>query len=100
STAVMYTLSLHDALPIFCGGILLIPIGIIKIPRIHFWLTQNKKLMRLFLFAFAGGMGGFSHFFLAQAFGFSSFEYAELSEAYEKDRKSTRLNSSHVSISY
>lgn len=40
--------------------------------------------MRLFLFAFAGGMGGFSHFFLAQAFGFFSFEYAELSEAYEQ----------------
>lgn len=44
--------------------------------------------MRLFLFAFAGGMGGFSHFFLAQAFGFSSFEYAELSEAYEKRKNS------------
>lgn len=44
--------------------------------------------MRLFLFAFAGGMGGFSHFFLAQAFGFSSFEYAELREAYEKRKNS------------
>ena len=44
--------------------------------------------MRLFLFAFAGGMGGFSHFFLAQAFGFSSFEDAELREAYEKRKNS------------
>src|SRR5699024_11539346 len=67
SPSVLYTLSLHAALPIFLAK-----------------MFPNFYLLRI----------------LKQSFLFSFHSLLEILISEEKDRKSTRLNSSHVSISY
>src|SRR5439155_25215314 len=65
----IYTLSLHDALPIWCGST--------KIAGFHRWPFARTRL--------AAGCGTRT-----------TADFARPS----RDRKSTRLNSSHVAISY
>src|SRR5256885_16951155 len=71
ATTEIYTLSLHDALPILNGAVTLVEEGVI-----------NFKLL-------VKGEGG----------GLRVGTFSEFALFYE-DRKSTRLNSSHLVISY
>src|SRR5690606_41980051 len=77
-TAAIYTLSLHDALPISDG----------KISRLG--SKDVKEVLAVELICFIEGLG------LNVLKTFKEI-YGELNET---DRKSTRLNSSHVKISY
>src|SRR5689334_24656967 len=79
ATTEIYTLSLHDALPIFAVR-----------PRIAFGLDEAKSMKSATRWIFALST-------LAIAlFGCG----ADMPPAAPPDRKSTRLNSSHSSISY
>src|SRR2546430_17429445 len=75
ATTEIYTLSLHDALPILCHD--------------H---TSNDSTL-------ANKAQTQSTFIRAHNYETNAADFNELSEA-EKDRKSTRLNSSHSQISY
>src|SRR2546426_3970411 len=72
ATTEIYTLSLHDALPIFGGG-----------------PTDDKPTMTLV------PPSDPDH-----ASSFLNIRVADIGAVYERDRKSTRLNSSHLVISY
>src|SRR5204863_9171215 len=77
ATTEIYTLSLHDALPIFCGGgenILLLT---------KYCRDEGKVTIEEAIHVMTGKLAGH--------FGFHDRG---------ADRKSTRLNSSHVEISY
>src|SRR5690606_41371281 len=88
ATTVIYTLSLHDALPIFIPEITL-PLGIVKLTidlDVEFW-TGVK------------GDGGTAY--IARSALESDADIGKLGwSSIDIDRKSTRLNSSHVKISY
>src|SRR5438309_12047010 len=81
ATPDIYTLSLHDALPI----------SFFAAPVI--WLTGNLLLAANFVCLLSSVLCGLGAYVLARRIGLSV-------AAAEKDRKSTRLNSSHSSISY
>src|SRR5690625_6724778 len=88
SSAELYSLSLHDALPILGEPVLLFPK-----PKHFKWLKENKVLNGVLDFKIPNKMTEIMnkvHFQgrLNQLIG------------NDKDRKSTRLNSSHVAISY
>src|SRR5439155_21665512 len=85
----IYPLSLHDALPISQTKILREPIAGAMHATI-FWgfLVLTVGTIELLI------SGVFP------AFSYGSFLPAPLFAGYELDRKSTRLNSSHVAISY
>src|SRR5699024_11407587 len=68
STSVSYTLSLHDALPIYCEGVFAKALAASS----HVWVSTSTR----------------------------TSVCVKASSAAIADRKSTRLNSSHVSISY
>src|SRR3712207_7673641 len=77
ATTEIYTLSLHDALPIFCGCD----------PAIPIFLTSKAQ-----------EQGYFPEWIITGA-GFIDLDV--LGQLYQQeDRKSTRLNSSHANISY
>src|SRR5699024_12882819 len=81
STFEIYTLSLHDALPILAIMILVFVVLGLKVnPQILSFFLKNWLIILVLV-----PLGITSIFF---------------SLSFEKDRKSTRLNSSHVSISY
>src|SRR5262245_66537315 len=71
ATTEIYTLSLHDALPILVGGM----------------RKYNYPICGLFILALA-------------CFAFSGCETTGTGPSGSVDRKSTRLNSSHLGISY
>src|SRR3712207_9436455 len=83
ATTEIYTLSLHDALPIsrkLAGG------EPVRARRTSLRLTQGRHFVKKTALTFAAaGLG------LALATG---------AHAQQKDRKRTRLNSSHANISY
>src|SRR5699024_11952015 len=98
SSSVIYTLSLHDALPIFN------PMGW---TYLTYPFTENNWLPLIFAlifsiivvtiaFALEGARDMGAGYLLAR----EGRERAKKSLLSVRDRKSTRLNSSHVSISY
>src|SRR5688500_19945019 len=72
----IYTLSLHDALPIFCFSYI----------SFNFWPWYNNSV---FIFEIVG-----IYFILLSILKYTGWKM------WLKDRKSTRLNSSHLVISY
>src|SRR5690606_42166221 len=76
ASSEIYTLSLHDALPI-CAGIEN-TISLARRLGIHSPIEADPSI----------------------SLGSSSISMMEMAAAYAADRKSTRLNSSHVKISY
>src|SRR5690606_41991712 len=76
TTAAIYSLSLHDALPIFTGFDLILGLLILRLTKL---IDQGNRCIN--------GLHGF------QRPRNNAVERVE-------DRKSTRLNSSHVKISY
>src|SRR5207249_10814620 len=94
----LYTLSLHDALPISAGFVVRYTTDLLNgVPSI---------VMGIFTYALIVlPMKHFSTFAGGAALGIMMIPIAvrsteEFLRAVPKDRKSTRLNSSHVSISY
>src|SRR5690606_40134828 len=83
STTDIYTLSLHDALPISKKGVPLVPLFI------HFHSVTDDHVVD-------PRMGRLSHL-RPLAHNFQIFRKGSFPR---QDRKSTRLNSSHVKISY
>src|SRR3712207_8252676 len=83
ATTEIYTLSLHDALPILPMWISWIPTIILILVMVGFWV--------MFMQQSQGGGGGNRG---VMNFGKSRAKLAA------PDRKSTRLNSSHANISY
>src|SRR5439155_24591097 len=87
ATTAIYTLSLHDALPIFAIG-------------------ENADQFSVFCDRHAGNLVLAHHFERVRDFGVRGHgdgidDHAALRALYlVEDRKSTRLNSSHVAISY
>src|SRR5438874_9194896 len=86
ATSEIYTLSLHDALPI----------SDVKLSNQGTGATQVTQTDNSGLFVFPSVQPG-TFAISVQAGGFKSFEKRDL---HLRDRKSTRLNSSHVEISY
>src|SRR5690606_39336092 len=90
AVTVIFTLSLHDALPIYLLSYLILweffgkphPISIFF--RIHKKITLKKQKSKMFIYI---------------CILFFCYE-TQLHCFYLPDRKSTRLNSSHVKISY
>src|SRR5256885_13578375 len=79
ATTEIYTLSLHDALPISC--------------KVH---HQDARVGGAYKMSFTNFATGKSH-----SFGGTYVELAHNERIrYTEDRKSTRLNSSHLVISY
>src|SRR5207249_9045339 len=86
----IYTLSLHDALPIFN------PVETVRTNTLgNTVILEASRQARIRRFVFASTLYVYSQ---SGAFYRSSKQACEL--IIEEDRKSTRLNSSHVSISY
>src|SRR5690606_42061141 len=90
STTHIYTLSLHDALPISPSGsgktTIVKHLLIQKQLCLDFSISATSRYMR------GDEVNGKDYYFI------SPTEFQE--KIAEKDRKSTRLNSSHVKISY
>src|SRR5207249_9783625 len=86
STPYIYTLSLHDALPISCALVRY---------NLAFWRRVNMKTSLSFAFLTLALVGSIQ--LEAQA---QENQLQITQDKQYKDRKSTRLNSSHVSISY
>src|SRR5690606_39526944 len=86
----IYTLSLHDALPIFHQ----VP-GVI----IHFHLDQHIARIKLALTLALLAIPHLNHFFGWHE-NLTKLFFQTLKRNAVPDRKSTRLNSSHVKISY
>src|SRR5690606_41387600 len=89
ATTVSYSLSLHDALPIFAG---------FRTDEFHQFVGVAQ---------FAAGQTGTAgqvatqrHDAVNAQFFIAGEQIAQISLAVAQDRKSTRLNSSHVKISY
>src|SRR5699024_11869894 len=80
STTVFYTLSLHDALPILAS------ISALR----RFGLSNNVTISSEFTFLDSNN----------SVIDFKVVPVSKISSIIKRDRKSTRLNSSHVSISY
>src|SRR5690606_42144561 len=79
------SLSLHDALPILLCRLLRIPyVPILRGGSLPVRIQRSPRMSKML--------------FKAAAINVSPSSY--LKKAFEKDRKSTRLNSSHVKISY
>src|SRR5699024_12622048 len=90
-TSVRYSLSLHDALPILTTAGWMFFIGIVLFSgSLYFYSTTGIKGL-----AMITPFGGVT--FLI---GWVIFGYTITKITQPIDRKSTRLNSSHVSISY
>src|SRR3989442_3042121 len=84
ATTEIYTLSLHDALPISCHDML--P-ELRARPRLSVTIARKRRMQSQNVF----GVEPQKHFDSACAAFWRSLQ---------RDRKSTRLNSSHVRISY
>src|SRR5699024_12570823 len=82
-SSVLYTLSLHDALPI-CSLLITFP-GILQHPLFGFVFQALEHVVKLIFSLF--------HYIISYVAIISMRHIVP-------DRKSTRLNSSHVSISY
>src|SRR5690606_41270149 len=82
ATTAMYTLSLHDALPIFAAGI----------------ADQQPLPSSILIIALALQKTAF--FQTIEQAGKRRRRQADATAEHTGDRKSTRLNSSHVKISY
>src|SRR5690606_39698103 len=85
ATPYLYTLSLHDALPIFLFVFAASIMGIVTYAFLSDPLLVLALILLSFVIAFALGGAATAAFWPAGR---------------EQDRKSTRLNSSHVKISY
>src|SRR5690606_42095260 len=87
TSAVVAALSLHDALPIYpCDGLVrLLP------PRLHVLLELLDRGLQL-SHGLRRGLSGVLRLLRVRL--------RELDRAAQRDRKSTRLNSSHVKTSY
>src|SRR5690606_40500392 len=83
----IYTLSLHDALPIFLGSALG-ALFTLALSRLGSLVRLGVLLLELLQSGLLG-LGARTRLLLALLLGFLG-----------RDRKSTRLNSSHVKISY
>src|SRR5207249_10666867 len=94
---VLSPLSLHDALPI-CGELLVLPDGSIvyQHSQVHFAPTHSAEISVL-----NPATGAEKQIYPPKPYQpVRSAFIQRMSELYKQDRKSTRLNSSHVSISY
>src|SRR5207249_7931749 len=99
-TTQLYTLSLHDALPIFAAGRVL-DTSIYKVAIVR--LLSDGTVDPAFSALFTAGDGGEASANAVASQGDGKVVvagYARDAGATKADRKSTRLNSSHVSISY
>src|SRR5690625_7866260 len=67
-------------------------------PDLHSFPTRRSSDLDLFNVADTPIIT--AHFYQYLIFGIPTWDYGELQEDWEEDRKSTRLNSSHVAISY
>src|SRR5207253_9497860 len=83
ATTEIYTLSLHDALPIYMKDV--------------YW---SPTLKRVGVFGGHTNFGDPERYWDFRSLGHGSVNFEEIIRALNKDRKSTRLNSSHVAISY
>src|SRR5690606_42060757 len=90
----IYTLSLHDALPILLVGILLIIIIVSLFILSLRKITQHGESLKV---PSVVGKNFTDAREMLEAMG---FEVVVQDSVYQSDRKSTRLNSSHVKISY
>src|SRR5690606_41848330 len=81
----IYTLSLHDALPIYCVPVLPTPVNIKIRRRGSVQVQESFEIKIQFYRAYIGDSQTVAHNGVGSA---------------ASDRKSTRLNSSHVKISY
>src|SRR5699024_11941726 len=98
STTDTYTLSLHDALPISCRRTEIV-LGILRIDATLDSVTAHLKFLILKLLArcYLDLLG--HEVVIGNFFGYRML-YLDTGIHFHEDRKSTRLNSSHVSISY
>src|SRR5207249_12265756 len=90
---VLYPLSLHDALPILTSGIFGVPASTLVdriVPLEDLWARDDVE--RLF--------ASVSRLEIRRGLSTLSDELLARFRRASRDRKSTRLNSSHVSISY
>src|SRR5699024_12237612 len=87
ATPLSYTLSLHDALPI-CRRV------------VHGLLRLSGLLLALLLLLLVGLPARGRQLRVAGRFAACQNQEQQEKRKYTPDRKSTRLNSSHVSISY
>src|SRR5437660_8264055 len=86
-TTVIYTLSLHDALPIYR----------------ELKTTKSTAEKRKLVSSFERAFEMLGHPMMREFYGKSEDMYMfskEIRHVMHRDRKSTRLNSSHVAISY
>src|SRR5690606_41806681 len=99
ATAYIYTLSLHDALPILCAIIQKLRICFIQVlclqlkGKYTFFIIDFMLYEKLF---FSCNFLNKTGYYLLPCHLISTFTLPIVNE----DRKSTRLNSSHVKISY
>src|SRR3712207_8684444 len=89
ATTEIYTLSLHDALPIF--GLVFVWAAFVGLATQYF---LNMEIERYTLATGETALTGFSRYWRHWGLVFAILAY------FAKDRKSTRLNSSHANISY
>src|SRR5207245_10856294 len=92
ATAVVCTLSLHDALPISWG--VAVPLGIWAAVKKDSWVDRLCSMIAFVGLSVPDVLLALLALMLAAATGWFNASNAS------KDRKSTRLNSSHGSISY
>src|SRR5690606_40761063 len=98
-----HTLSLHDALPIFAGGLLVEPPVLVqRAVEARQWSAGSRQVRELAArFGFADGALDAAGLSVAHNRLLVPDRIGEGSGgALDQDRKSTRLNSSHVKISY
>src|SRR5690606_41377752 len=87
ATPVFYPLSLHDALPIYKHRFSTVPLRTCKTRRVSYSSQSNTQKQQ-------ASKVGRNYVSLPRGSG------SAIRKAFQRDRKSTRLNSSHVKISY
>src|SRR5699024_12685768 len=93
AASAVYTLSLHDALPIL--GICVNPVSIFCLEKLFISFLSFQHLIQLLVYIKPAIC---KMIFLVKAIHSYLMLFCVMISA--QDRKSTRLNSSHVSISY
>src|SRR5207249_7614621 len=98
SSAVIYPLSLHDALPIFVAIVIALRVRRVRTPRLDDDGAHDRGRDQCAVWI--GANHAFGDELLHNDDDALRRERRLFLDAQQSDRKSTRLNSSHVSISY